>query len=839
VGVATIDEQLTLNRSWATDKGLIGWLSTVNHRSIGMRFIITAWVFFILAGIQGLLIRVQLAQADLDVVSAEFYNQLFTMHGTTMMFLFAIPVMEGIGLYLVPLMIGARDLAFPRLSAFGYYVFLLAGVSLYVAFFLGFAPDSGWFAYVPLSGPVFSPGLGMDLWTTMITFLELSALTAAIELIVTIFKLRAPGMSISRMPLFVWAILIMSFMIIFAMPAVVVASAMLAFDRTFDTQFFNPIAGGAPLLWQHLFWFFGHPEVYIIFIPALGIVSTIIPTFARSRIYGYTVAVLALVSIGFISFGLWVHHMFATGVPIIGTSFFAAASMTIAIPNGVLIFCWFATMWRQQIQINTSILYVIGSLIIFVLGGITGVMVASVPFDLQVHDTFFVVAHFHYVIIGGSVFPLIAGLFYWFPKMSGRLMGERLGKWSFWLTFIGFNITFFPMHILGFLGMPRRIYTYHAYLGWDLLNLIATLGSGMLALGFGLVLLNVIRSLWWGEKAGPNPWGAGTLEWATSSPPPGYNFPEVVAVRSADPLWDDQPPTPAQQAAVSRERAEFGLNDQRRETPGTTLFDARPEQRVILPGPDVIPFITAMTVGFTALSLNIDPWLVVIGLCLSAVCIVAWLWPRGEEQTMEFATAGHPSALPTDKTVLSKGAFPPFYWGILGLLLIELTVFASLGTSYLYLRHYNPVWPPPGIDQPDLLIPGLKTLVLFASVVPIFWASRRISRYGDQLALRRGYVVGVALVAIFLALHFVDFFLLDFRWDSHAYGSIFWTLLGFHTMHGFVLLIASSAMAVLVFRGTFNQYRFAAIRMNALYWYFVAAIWIPAGALLYLTPYLL
>lgn len=606
----------TLHDVWAPRPGLIGWLSQVNHRAIGMRYIVTALGFFLLAGITALIMRIQLALPGLNVLSPEAYNQFFTMHGTTMMFLFAIPVMEGIGIYLVPLMIGARDMSFPRLNAFGYFVYLIAGLTLYFSFFTGQAPDGGWFNYVPLSNLEYSPGPNIDFWATAVTFLEIAALVAAVELIVTIFKMRAPGMAVHRMPPLVWAVLVMAFMIIFAMPPLMVASVFLAMDRMVGTHFYRLAGGGDPMLWQHLFWFFGHPEVYIVFIPALGIVAMIVATFSRRPLVGYTPFVLSLVAIGILSFGLWVHHMYTTGLPQLGMNFFAAASMMIAIPSGVIIFGTLATLWLGRPVWNTPLLYVLGFVVTFVLGGITGVMVAAVPFDHQVHDSYFVVAHFHYVLIGGTVFPLFAGLHYWWPKATGRMPSERLGQWSFWLGFSGFHVTFFTMHITGFLGMPRRVYTYPSGLSWDWLNMVSTVGSFVMALGFGLFLFNLAQCLRNGERAEENPWGAGTLEWATTSPPAQYNFARVPGVNSREPLWDDG-------KAVGL----YSLRDDRREALGTSLLDADPEQRLVLPGPSIWPFFLAIAVGLLFIGTLVSLWAVPLGFLLGVAAVIGWLWP--------------------------------------------------------------------------------------------------------------------------------------------------------------------------------------------------------------------
>ena len=483
--VASIEdpaERMRLERTWAVPGGIFGWLSAADHKTIGKRFIATAFASsFLLGGILAVLMRVQLAWPENTFVDPDLYNQLFSLHGTTMMFLFAVPIMEAMAIYIVPLMIGTREIAFPRLAAFNYWVLLFGGAMIYIAFFLNIGPDAGWFSYVPLAGPEYAPGKRIDFWAQMVTFTELSALGIAVQLIVTIFKQRAPGMSLNRMPLLVWAILVTSFMTIFAMPAVMLSSTFLIMDRLIGTHFYNPAEGGDALLWQHLFWFFGHPEVYIIFLPGLGFVSSIVATFARRPVFGYTAIVLSLIATGFLAFGLWVHHMFTTGLPQLGASFFTAASMLIAIPSGIQIFCWIATLWDGRPQFRTPLLFVLGFFFIFVLGGLTGVMLASVPLDAQVHDTFFVVAHLHYVLIGGAVFPLFGAFYYWFPKATGRLLDERAGRWNFWLFFIGFNLAFFPMHQLGLIGMPRRVYTYPDGLGWNELNLLASIGAGLIA----------------------------------------------------------------------------------------------------------------------------------------------------------------------------------------------------------------------------------------------------------------------------------------------------------------------------------------------------------------------
>jgi cytochrome c oxidase subunit I+III len=610
-----------LDQTWRQEPGLMGWLTSVDHKSIGKRYIVTAMVFFILGGLEAGIMRAQLARPENSVLGPDAYNQFFTMHGMTMMFLFAVPVVTAVGLYLVPLMIGARNVAFPRLNAYGYWVYLAGGLFLYISFFFNTGPDTGWFSYVPLAGPEFSPGKRVDVYAQSITFTEIAALVASVELIVTIFKNRAPGMTLNRMPLFVWAMLVQAFMVLFAMPWVATATQLLAMDRLVATHFFNPAEGGDALLWQHLFWFFGHPEVYIILVPALGFVSMIVATFTRRPVFAYPAMVLSLLSIGFLSFGLWVHHMFATGLPQLGQSFFTAASMMITIPSGIQIFCWIATIWSGRPRFSVSFLFVLGFVVLFVIGGVTGVMVASVSFDQQVHDTYFVVAHFHYVLIGGAVFPLLAAFYYWFPKITGRMLSERLGRWNFWLLFIGVNLTFFPMHQLGLEGMPRRVYTYLAGTGWGSLNLLATVGAVLVVLGVLLFLINVAMSLRTGTLAGDDPWYADSLEWATSSPPPPYNFVHIPVVDGRAPLWE----RPGELAAVS------GLRTDVRDTLLTTLLDARPDSLHRHPVPTIWPLLAAIATTILFVTLIFTPWGAVIGTPLLLLTLLGWGWPRDRE----------------------------------------------------------------------------------------------------------------------------------------------------------------------------------------------------------------
>ncbi len=616
---AITDERLV--RLWETRPGLLGKLGTVDHKEIGIRYIITAFAFFLLAGIEALLMRVQLAVPENTFLSPDAYNAFFTMHGTTMVFLFATPIQSGIANYVVPLLTGSRDMAFPRLNQFSYWVFVLAGLFMYASFPLGQVPAGGWFNYVPLTSATYSPGPGIDFWGLGLIFLTISTTAGAINFIVSIFKLRAPGMTINRMPLFLWNMVVTSFMVIFALPALTAANVLLELDRKFGMHFYDPTGGGSPLLWQHLFWIFGHPDVYIIFLPAIGMVSTVVPVFARRPIIGYTAIALATVATGVIGFGVWVHHMFATGLAPLSLAFFGVASFMITIPTAVQIFAWLATILHGRPVWRTPFLYVLAFFFDFIIGGISGVMFGVVPFDWQVTDTYFVVAHFHYVLIGGAVFPIFAGLHYWLPKMTGRMIDERLGWLAFGLIFGGFNLTFFPMHITGLLGMPRRYYTYPPNMGWDGLNLLETIGAFILALGVLVFLWSVLHSLLHGEPAGDNPWRASTLEWQTTSPPPPYNFRSIPTVHSRDPGWELQ---------YSDETAQYGDEtlSRARETLGTTLHDARPEELWAMPEDSGWPLVLALALAVTFVGLlGGFLWLAALGLAAVLVATVGWLWP--------------------------------------------------------------------------------------------------------------------------------------------------------------------------------------------------------------------
>jgi cytochrome c oxidase subunit I len=557
---------------------------------------------------------------------------LFTMHGTMMIFLFNTPVLAGFGNYLIPLQIGARDMAFPRLNAFSYWVFLFSGLLLFSSVVIGHPPDGGWFAYVPLTDKAYSPGINMDFWGLAIIFVGISTTVGAVNFIVTIFKFRAPGMTFNRMPIFVWSMLVFSFMVIFAVPAVTIAAAFLEMDRLFGTAFYAG-AGGSPLLYQHLFWFWGHPEVYILFVPATGMVSMMVTVFSRRALSGYVWIATSLVSVGFISFGVWVHHMFATGLPALALAFFSGVSLLITIPSGVQFFAWIATMWKGKVELTVPMLFTVGFLLIFLLGGITGVMVSILPFDWAVTDSYFIVAHLHYVLNGAVVFPIFGALYFWLPKMTGRMLNERLGKLSFWVMFVGFNLTFFPMHILGVLGMPRRVWTYSNGLGWDSLNAIVSIGSAVFGLGTGITLLNWILSMRRGRRAPADPWGADSLEWSVESPPPEYNFAEIPVVESRHPLWEGgvAPALPVIDENISelppavRSLALEGAFE--KTSTITSGRDTRPSDVLEIPAPTVVPFVVALGLAVFFLGLLIEAQVVgALGVAIAAAAVLRWLW---------------------------------------------------------------------------------------------------------------------------------------------------------------------------------------------------------------------
>ncbi len=711
-------ELAELERIWATPKG---WrlASAVNNTVIGLFYIGAAFGFFLVAGLLALLMRAQLAVGDNDLIGQELYNQMFTMHGTTMMFLFAVPAVEALGVMLLPQMLAARDLPFPRLSAFAIWAYVIGGTVFVTTILYDLAPAGGWFMYPPLTLKEFSPADNADFWLLGIGFIEISAIAGAIEIVVGTLKTRPPGMSLMRMPIFAWAMLIFAAMIMFAFPAVILATMMLEIERSFGWPFFTAALGGDALLWQHLFWFFGHPEVYIIFLPAAGLVSMIVPTMAQKPLVGYRLIVVALIATGFFSFGLWVHHMFTTGIPSLSLAFFSAASMAVAVPSGIQVFSWIATMAssRKRFRINTPSLFILGFLVIFTIGGLTGVMVALVPIDFQVHDTYFVVAHFHYVLVGGMVFPLFATFYYWAPMGSRNMLSERLGRWVFWLMFAGFNIAFLPMHLTGLLGMPRRVWTYPSGLGWDPLNMTSTVGAYVLGAGVLLFVIDLLLRFRPGQ--GPhNPWGAGTLEWL---PNDVYSTRSIPLVTSREPLWDQ--PDLAHDVQAGGYYLP-GAPTGGRETLVTSPIDARPEYVIQMPGAGWPPFLAA---AFTAAFFLLLTVKVVVPAIACAVLAIAfcllWTWRLDPGPGKGEVDIGGGIRVPTYMT----GPRSHSWWAMVVLMFVAASLYLAYVFSYLFLWTVSPdVWAPAGSPAPpDAGWPAASGALLLAGS-GLLLAARRV-----------------------------------------------------------------------------------------------------------------
>lgn len=825
-----------LTRQWNDpEPTLIGRLSALQNDTIGKRLIYTAFGFFVLGGINALLMRVQLAQAESTFLSPDAYNQFFTMHGSTMMFLFVVPIIEGFAIMLLPFILGNREMPFPRLGVFSFWVFLFGGLLFYASFLFGAVPENGWFAYVPLSGPRYSPGIAMDFWLLALGVAEVSAIAAGIEIIISILNMRAPGMSLNRMPLFAWAMLVTAFAILFAFTTLFVASMLMEADRHFGTQFFNTEMGGTPILWQHLFWIFGHPEVYIQFIPATGIVSMIVPVFARRPIVGYPLIVIAIIATGFISFGLWAHHMFTVGLPSVAMTFFTAASTMIAIPAGIQVFAWITTILRGRPRFNTPMLFIMGFLFIFVLGGITGVMVASVPFDSQVHDSYFVVAHFHYVLIGGVTFPLFAAFYYWLPKWNGKLLDEYLGRLHFWLMFIGFNVTFFPMHIVGILGMPRRVYTYPDGIGWESYNLISTIGAFMIAGSVLLFLINLIRSSQAGAPAGENPWDADTLEWKTTTPPLPHNFTVLPIVHSRHPLWEQERLHEGEERTERLVQALARWPTSWRAAMVTSTLEGRPLEIFRVAGPSIWPFVAAVGLiivfGSEIWSLR---WLAGIGALIFIASLVGWHWPRKSptSEADEQAFAREHGIL-----VQSHGSRTVARNGMILTLLVFGVGLADLLFSYFYIRLENQVWPPPGIGNPDWLLPVIGLVLWFLSLIPSTLSVRAIHE-DRQPSLRNNLLFSLLLAAVGTGLVFYALLTKNYTVSDHAYASLFILIEGFLAF----LMLGGLGMNLFVQyfarRGEYSSSRYIAVENTALYFTVTAVFGLIIAAVLYGIPYL-
>jgi cytochrome c oxidase subunit I+III len=816
-----------LQRVWANPPG-VGTLAAVNHTSIGLRFMVTGAVFFLIGGVLAMLVRTQLALPEQDILSPDIYNQVFTMHGTVMMFLFAIPILEGLALYMIPKLIGARDLVFPRISSLGYYCYLFGGIIILASLVLGIAPDSGWFMYTPLSSDVFSPGPGSDFWLLGITFVEISAMAAGIELTVSILRSRANGMSLNRMPLFCWYILVMALMIVFGFPPLILASVLLELERAAGMPFFAVAGGGDPVLWQHLFWLFGHPEVYIIFLPAAGIVSTLIPVFAQRPIVGYRWIVLSVILTGFISFGLWVHHMFTVGIPQLAQAFFSVASMLVAVPTAIQVFAWLATLWTGRVIYSLPMLWIIGFLVVFVCGGLTGVMLALVPFNWQVHDTHFVVAHLHYVLVGGMFFPLMAGLYYWLPLFSGRLASQGLGQLGFWLTFIGFNTTFLLMHLTGLLGMPRRVYTYEAGLGWDWLNLLSSVGGFIMAAGIAVIIVDVALHLRFGRRAPRNPWKADTLEWALDTPPPPYNFASLPPVRTRHPLHEH----PDLHASITA--GQHGLPDAghgRREIYGSDAVTGRVREVIHLPTNSWLPLLAALSLAVVCVSLLVRVYEVaLLGVAATAVFTLRWSWVNGAHPQMAPLTADEPEAPPLH----SRTCDGPGLWGMVVTLMANGTLYLSLLFGWFYLWTVSPEWSVPDGQSLSLSLVVASGVLLSLGAMFHHRAARRLAA-GDATNLGGRLWQAAALGVVHVAVLIWAVRTATLAPTGNAHDAVLLVMLLYLLSHGALCAVLTAMQATRVARGYVSvRLPYEPQVLRPLWLYTLGTFWLSVAAFLLL-----
>jgi cytochrome c oxidase subunit I+III len=803
-----------LRKVWETPKGWRYW-SAVNNTEVGVWYTATAFVFFLFGGVLALLMRIQLATPNNDFVSAETYNQIFTVHGSVMMFLFAIPIFESIAVIFLPQMLGARDLPFPLLSAFGYWCFLLGGIFLSGSLLFDAAPRGGWFMYPPLTSQ-YQQGIGADMWLLGFSFIEVAAIAAAVELIVGTLKCRPPGMRINLIPLYCWYVLVAAAMVLFAFPPLIAGSMLLEVERAFDWPFFRPEGGGDPLLWQHLFWLFGHPEVYIIFLPSIAIVAMIVPTFARRAIAGYSWIVLAAVGTGFLSFGLWVHHMFTTGLPGISLALFSAASEAVAIPTGVQIFCFIATIAAGRLVKSVPMLYTLGGIAIFVLGGLTGVMVALASFDFQAHDTFFVVAHLHYVLIGGAVFPIVAGLYYWFPLINGKKLSDRLGTIAFWLMFIGFNVAFLPMHFTGLRGMPRRVFTYPPDLGWNALNLSSTIGAFILGAGIAIVTWDVIRPKKKQPVSERNPWKAGTLEWIPAMPPENWGIRSIPEIDSRYPLWDQ----PNFERDVDQGR--FYLPDaeeMKRETLVTSPIDGKPQQCLRLPGPSWKPLFAAIALGGFFVIGTFHLWTAALISMGVAICVIwYWLWTgTAVIPEKETKNVGLGLTLP----LYASGPSSVSWWAMFITMLAVLTAFVCLVFAYFFYWTIHDDFPPENATGPGVFWPAIAGASLLGS-----WALTLLARRwnkADRAPLFYAAMTGaIALAAAGGAAILAGPWTTGLDPKSHVYAGTVWILAIWTAGHALTGVIMHLYCVARRAAGRMTARHDIEIQNVALYWHFAA-----------------
>jgi cytochrome c oxidase subunit I+III len=810
----TVDKQAEegqLRAVWATPTGWRYWTS-VNNAQVGLWYGATAFAFMLFAGLLALLVRAQLAVPENDLISAELYNQAYTLHGTVMMFLFAVPIFEAVAIFLLPPMMGAREMPFPRLGAFGFWSFLIGGVFVCGSIFFGAAPNSGWFMYPPLATSE-QAGIGADIWLLGLSFIEVASLAAAVELIVGIMKCRAPGMRVNLMPLFAWYLLIVAGMIVFAFPPLIAGDLLFEMQRMFDWPFFDAERGGDPLLWQHLFWIFGHPEVYIIFLPAIALLAMIIPTFAGRPIVGYSWIVLAAVGTGFLSFGLWVHHMFATGLPQISLAFFSAASEAVAIPTAVQIFVFIATMLAGRVIFSTPMLFAMGGIAIFVMGGLTGVMVALVPFDWQAHDTYFIVAHLHYVLIGGMLFPVFAGLYYYYPLIDGKHMSDKVGRFAFWMMFCGFNLTFFPMHLAGLRGMPRRVYTYPADIGWDWFNLISTIGAVVLGIGMFAVVADVTLHRRRQPRGEVNPWRAGTLEWI-SEPEENWGVRSIPHIESRYPLWD--------QPNLAREvkDGDWYLADAkegRRETLVTSVLDAEPEQVLRVGGTSYVTIVSAVTLGTVFVALTFKWWILslVSGFGFLAA-VLYWLWTgTGEIPESDEKDIGRGVRLP----LYASGVKSVGWWAMFITMTGDGTAFASLIFGYFFFWTIHDEFTG-GLAGPGVFWP-MAALALFVVAWAATVCAREANRRGRMTTARLLLAAGALLSAAASIAALAGPWSTGMDPTAHVYPAIVWILAIWAAIHGALGIIMQLYCLARSLAGRLTARHDMELHNVALYWHFM------------------
>ena len=818
-----------LRKVWEGPKGWRYW-SDVNNSTVGVWYSVTCFAFMLAAGVLALLMRVQLAVPDNEFLSADTYNQFYTMHGSAMMFLFAVPFFEAVSILLLPAFLGARDLPFPRLSAFGYWSFLIGGVFVLGSVLFGAGPSSGWFMYPPVS--MQEEGTGPDIWLLGLSFIEVASIAAAVELIVGVLKCRPPGMRVNLMPLYAWYVLVVGGMILFAFPPLIAGDFLFELERALGWPFFDPEKGGDPLLWQHLFWIFGHPEVYIIFLPSIALTAMIVPTFARHPIVGYSWIVLSAVGTGFLSFGLWVHHMFTTGLPSMSLGFFSAASEAVVIPTGIQLFAFVATLLVGRVKMGLPMLWIAGSLAIFTAGGLTGVMVAVAPFDWVVHDTYFVVAHLHYTLFGGFVFPVIAGVYYFAPVVTGKMLSERLGRWAFWLAFAGFNITFLPMHLTGLIGMPRRVFTYPSGLGWDWLNMLSTVGSFVIAAGFAVLAWDLIRPKGAQPKAPRNPWEAGTMEW-TADPDESWGARSIPYVTSRYPLWD-------QDRFVERiDRGQGYLPDapeMRRETLITSVIDARPLQVLRVPGPTWITlWAAAFTGGAFILPVFHLYWAAGVSGALAIGTVLLWLYRSARQHPeAEAKDAGLGLRLP----LYASGPSSVGWWGMWITMLGDSTAFASLVFGVFFYWTARPDFPPPGALHADLAL-ALLALGCCAAAWALTLGARMLTSRGREglamLALTGAPLLavlggGALLLAVWLP---------GLSPTTHVYPAMMWALVLWTAAHLGVGVLMQLFCLLGLLTNDFNARHDAPLWNVALFWHFMGLTVLVTVAAVALLPRLL